>query len=189
MHWAERTIESRLHAHQDFLAELGREQEFRQLDLRSLPGPRCALCQRKPGNPRHHLGRYRRQGGVGGAQRCDGHLRRRSTGRLPLKRPAGGAAHPLATWCRRDYREGSRAGLHDIILPVQRGSADLGAFIALQSLEGLLRATLPTVFTARYSLTVVSADNREVFSNTSVKPTDRQYPVRSALICRITASA
>jgi PAS domain-containing protein len=31
MHWAERTIESRLHAHQDFLAELGREQEFRQL--------------------------------------------------------------------------------------------------------------------------------------------------------------
>ena len=63
-------------------------------DLRSLPGPRCALCQRKPGNPRHHLGRYRRQGGVGGAQRCDGHLRRRSTGRRPPERPAGGAAHP-----------------------------------------------------------------------------------------------
>lgn len=31
MHWAERTIEARLHAHQDFLTELGREQEFRQL--------------------------------------------------------------------------------------------------------------------------------------------------------------
>ena len=31
MHWAERTIETRLRAHQDFLSELGREQEFRQL--------------------------------------------------------------------------------------------------------------------------------------------------------------
>ncbi|HLO64450.1 MAG TPA: PAS domain S-box protein, partial [Azonexus sp.] len=38
----------------------------------------------------------------------------------------------------------------------------------------LLRATLPAVFTARYSLTVVSADNRAVFSNSSIKPTDRQ---------------
>ncbi len=32
MHWAERTIENRLRAHQDFLTELGREQEFRHLD-------------------------------------------------------------------------------------------------------------------------------------------------------------
>ena len=35
MHWAERTIENRLHAHQDFLTELGREQEFRQLTYES----------------------------------------------------------------------------------------------------------------------------------------------------------
>ena len=35
MHWAERTIEARLHAHQDFLTELGREQEFRQLTYES----------------------------------------------------------------------------------------------------------------------------------------------------------
>ena len=32
MHWAERTIESRLHGHADFLAQLGRDQEFMQLD-------------------------------------------------------------------------------------------------------------------------------------------------------------
>jgi len=32
MHWAERTIENRLHAHQDFLAALGRDQEFKKLD-------------------------------------------------------------------------------------------------------------------------------------------------------------
>ena len=35
MHWAERTIEARLHGHQDFLTELGREQEFRQLTYES----------------------------------------------------------------------------------------------------------------------------------------------------------
>ena len=32
MHWAERTIESRLHSHADFLAQLGHDQEFLQLD-------------------------------------------------------------------------------------------------------------------------------------------------------------
>ena len=35
MHWAERTIENRLHAHIDFLAELGRDQEFKQLTYES----------------------------------------------------------------------------------------------------------------------------------------------------------
>lgn len=63
---------------------------------------------------------------------------------------------------------------NDLILPVQRSSADLGAFIALQSLEGLLRTTLPTVFTGRYNLTVFDAENNQVFSNSSIKPTDRQ---------------
>jgi hypothetical protein len=35
MHWAERTIENRLQAHQDFLGELGRDQEFKQLTYES----------------------------------------------------------------------------------------------------------------------------------------------------------
>ena len=35
MHWAERTLESRLHGHLDFLATLGREQEFKQLTYES----------------------------------------------------------------------------------------------------------------------------------------------------------
>ena len=73
-----------------------------------------------------------------------------------------------------DYRDATQRPAHDIILPVQRGSADLGAFIAVESIEALLRTTLPTVFTTRYSLTVVDAQNREVLSNSSVKPTDRQ---------------
>ena len=35
MHWAERAIEARLRMHQEFLAELGRDQEFRQLNYES----------------------------------------------------------------------------------------------------------------------------------------------------------
>jgi len=37
-----------------------------------------------------------------------------------------------------------------------------------------LRVTLPTSFTSRYSLSLVDAENREVFSNSSVRPTDRR---------------
>ncbi len=37
-----------------------------------------------------------------------------------------------------------------------------------------MRVTLPTSFTSRYSLSVVNAENREVYSNSSVRPTDRQ---------------
>ena len=37
-----------------------------------------------------------------------------------------------------------------------------------------MRVTLPTSFTSRYSLSVVNAENREVFSNSSVRPTDRR---------------
>ena len=37
-----------------------------------------------------------------------------------------------------------------------------------------MRVTLPASFTTRYSLSVVNAENREVFSNTSVRPTDRR---------------
>ena len=42
-----------------------------------------------------------------------------------------------------DYPGADQRRANDLILPVQRGSSDLGAFIAMQSLEGLLRVTLP----------------------------------------------
>ncbi len=173
MHWAERTIESRLHAHQDFLAELGREQEFKQLTYETF---------------QVRASRYVRENSEIQAiiwVNTDGKVEwvapNEATATFVGEQIEGNRLSALqeALRTRRelvspDYRDVTQRALHDIILPVQRGSADLGAFIALQSLEGLLRSTLPAVFTTRYSLTVVSADNREVYSNSSVKPTDRQ---------------
>ncbi|AXS79346.1 PAS domain S-box protein [Dechloromonas sp. HYN0024] len=173
MHWAERTIENRLRAHQDFLAELGRDQEFKQLTYESF---------------QVRAGRYTREAPEIQAiiwVDTDGKVEwvapNESTAVFVGEQLTGErlAALQEAMRIRRqvvsaDYRDATQRPAHDIVHPVQRGSGDLGAFIALQSLETLLRTTLPTVFTTRYNLTVVDAQNREVLSNTSVKPTDRQ---------------
>ena len=173
MHWAERTIENRLHAHQDFLETLGREQEFKQLTyesfqvrasryVRDTPEIQAIIWVNTDGkiewvapneSPVTFVGEQ-----IGGI---------RLAALQHALRVHGVVVSP-------DYRDALQRPAHDIIQPVQRGSADLGAFIALQSLETLLRTTLPTAFTTRYSLTVVDERNREVFSNTSVKPTDRK---------------
>ena len=173
MHWAERTIENRLHAHQDFLAELGREQEFKQLTyesfqirasryVRDYPELQAIVWVSTDGkvewvSPNEATATF-----VG---------EQLSDSRLLALQEALRTRRPLFS---RDYANDSQQPANDLIMPVQQGSADIGAFIALQSLETLLRATLPAVFTARYSLTVVDADEREVFSNSSIKPTDRQ---------------
>jgi PAS domain S-box-containing protein len=173
MHWAERTIENRLQAHQDFLGELGRDQEFKQLTYEAF---------------QVRAGRYVREAPEIVAivwVDIDGKIEwvapNESTVTFVGDQLAGARLTALQEALRirrtvvsQDYRDSTLGVMHDIIFPVQRGRADLGAFIAVQSLETMLRATLPTAFTARYSLTVVDAENREVFSNSSVKPTDRQ---------------
>jgi PAS domain S-box-containing protein len=173
MHWAERTIENRLHAHQDFLAELGREQEFKQLTYESF--------QVKAARYVHEAPEIQAIVWVDTDGKVEWVAPNESTAVFVGEQLVGErlAALQEALRVRRevvsqDYRDVTQRPAHDIIHPVQRGSADLGAFIALQSLETLLRTTLPTVFTTRYSLTVVDAQNRELLSNTSVKPTDRQ---------------
>ncbi|MDE2441802.1 MAG: PAS domain S-box protein [Betaproteobacteria bacterium] len=173
MHWAERTIESRLHAHQDFLNELGREQEFKQLTYESF---QVRASRYVSENPEIQAIIW-----VDTDGKVEWVAPNEATATFVGEQLEGIRQSALqeALRIRRelvspDYRDANQRPAHDIILPVQRGSADIGAFIALQSLEGLLRATLPAVFTARYSLTVVSADNREVLSNSSIKPTDRQ---------------
>lgn len=173
MHWAERTIETRLHGHQDFLAELGRDQEFRQLNYESF---------------QVRAGRYVRDNPELGAivwVNTDGKVEWVS----PNEATASFVGEQLsdirlealseALRIRRpvfspDYGDDSNRRANDLIFPVQQGSSDIGAFIALQSLDTLLRVTLPNSFTARYSLTLVDANNREVLSNTSIRPTDRK---------------
>ena len=173
LHWAERTIENRLHAHQEFLGELGREQEFRQLDYEAF---------------QVRAGRYVRDNPeilaivwVDTDGKVEWVAPNESTATFVGEQLSGVrlAALQEALRIRRelwspDYPGPNQRRLHDLILPVQRGSSDIGAFIAIQSVEAMLRATLPTVFTARYSLTLVDAENREVFSNTSVRPTERE---------------
>lgn len=173
MHWAERTIESRLHGHQDFLAELGRDQEFRQLTYEAF---------------QVRAGRYVRDNPEIGAivwASTEGKIEwvspneatatfvgeQLSALRLEALQEALRIRRPLFS---PDYPDDSSHRANDLIFPVQQGSSDIGAFVALQSLETLLRVTLPSSFTARYSLTVLDANNREVLSNTSVRPTDRK---------------
>ncbi|UCV29554.1 PAS domain-containing sensor histidine kinase [Ferribacterium limneticum] len=173
MHWAERTIENRLHAHQDFLGELGREQEFKQLTYESFQVKAARYVRDAP--------EIQAIIWIDTDGKVEWVAPNESTATFVGEQLSGVrlAALQEALRVRRtvvspDYRNETQRPAHDIILPVQRGSADIGAFIALQSLETLLRATLPTVFTTRYSLTVVDAENRELFTNSSVKPTERQ---------------
>ncbi|MFZ2267251.1 MAG: PAS domain S-box protein [Azonexus sp.] len=172
MHWAERTIENRLHAHQDFLGELGREQEFKQLTYESFQVKASRYVEDNP--EISAIIWVDTDGKVDWVAPNESSAtfvgEQLSEVRLTALREALRTRRPLFS---ADYPDTRQQRANDLILPVQRGSSDIGAFIALQSLEGLLRATLPTVFTARYSLSVVDAAEREVYSNSSIKPTDR----------------
>jgi PAS domain S-box-containing protein len=173
MHWAERTIESRLHAHQDFLAALGRDQEFKQLTYEAF---------------QVRASRY-----VNDNAEIEAIIWVSTDGKVEWVAPneatatfvgeqltgvrlvaLGKALRTLRPVFSADYANSASRPTNDLILPVHQASTDIGAFIAIQSLEALLRATLPTVFTARYSLSVVDASNREIFTNSTIKPTDRQ---------------
>jgi len=173
MHWAERTIESRLHAHQDFLDELGREQEFKQLTYESFQVKASRYVEENPEiaaiiwvdtDGKVDWVAPNESGAVFVGEQLDGI-------RLAALQEALRTRRPLFS---ANYPDAKQLPANDLILPVQRGSSDIGAFVALQSLEGLLRATLPTVFTTRYSLSVVDGESREVYSNSSIKPTDRR---------------
>ncbi|MCK6391983.1 MAG: PAS domain-containing protein, partial [Azonexus sp.] len=173
MHWAERTLEGRLHNHLDFLSELGHEHEFRQLDyeafqikagryVRDMPEIEAIIWVDTDGKVEW----------VGPNESTAAFVGEQLTGkRLTALQMALRTRHEVVS---TDYQNALGRPAHDIIVPVQRGSADVGAFIALQSLETLLRVALPAVFTTRYHLTVLDDANREVFRNSSVKPTERK---------------
>ena len=173
MHWAERTLENRLHGHQDFLAELGRDQEFRQLNYESFQIRAGRYVRDNP-----ELGAIVWVGTEGKVEWVAPNEatasfvgEQLSDARLEALREALRIRRPVFS---PDYGDGSNHRANDLIFPVQQGSSDIGAFVALQSLDTLLRVTLPGSFTARYSLTLVDANNREVLSNTSIRPTDRK---------------
>lgn len=180
MHWAERTLENRLFNHLDFLGELGREQEFMQLGYETFQVKASKYVSENP--------EIQAIIWVDTEGYVEWVAPNESTATFVGERLAGvrWTALQEALRIRRevvsgDYPDHDLKPLHDIIVPVRRGSADIGAFVALQSLETLLRASLPTAFTTRYSLAVVDPQQRLVYSNTSVKPSDRQISGRITL--------
>ena len=172
MHWAERTIEARLRSHADLLAQLGRDREFLQLDYESF---------------QVRAGRYSRENGdvvaivwVDTDGKVEWVAPNETTVTFVGDQLAGPRLEALQAALRShrplfspDYPDATQHRATDLIHPVQRGSSDLGAFVALVSLDNLLRATLPAWFSAKYSLTLLDANQRELLANTSVKPTDR----------------
>ena len=159
MHWAERTIESRLHAHQDFLAELGREQEFRQLTCK----PSRSALRYASENPEIQAIIW-----VDTDGRWNGWRR---TGRPP---PSSASNWPASRWSpcgmrcavpvfSPDYRGADQRRTHDTVVPVQRGAA-ISAQRRRRPVAGaLLRGCCPPA-AARYSLSVVDKDSRPVLN-------------------------
>lgn len=173
MHWAERTIETRLHSHQDFLSELARDQEYRQLDYEAFQVRAAHYVRDNP-----EVGAIvwvDTDGRVEWVAPYDSNLTfvgDQITGpRLAALQAAFRTGRPEFS---PDYPDAERRPAIDLIQPVQRGRADFGAFISIQSLDALLRVSLPGWFMSRYSLTLVDSKGREVLSNTSIKPTDRR---------------
>ncbi len=173
MHWAERTIESRVRAHQDFLSELARDREFDRLDYESF---------------QVRAGRYARENPevaaiiwVDTAGKVEWVAPNEATATFVGDQLAGIRRESLDEALRQrrqrfggDYPDGSGQRATDLIQPVQRGSSDLGAFVAPIAVDALLRASLPAWFGARYRLTLLDESQREVFSNSSIRPTDRR---------------
>jgi PAS domain S-box-containing protein len=172
LHWAERTIESRLQAHQDFLADLARGQESGQLGYEDfqLRASRYVL-------ENNEIGAIIWVSTTGKVEWIAPHesnaayySEQLNPERMIALQEALRTRRPLFS---QDYTDSADRRAHDLIIPVQQGGSDIGAFIALQSLETLFRNVLPTNFRARYSLSVLDASQREIFTNTSIQPTDR----------------
>ena len=180
MHWAERTIENRLQGHQDFLFELSREQEFKQLTYEAFQVKSSRYARDHP--------------------EIDAIIWISTEGKIEWVAPNEAttvfvgeqfedkrlAALQEALRTRRlifsdNYLNPKQRPANDLILPVQQGSADIGAFVMIQSLEPLLRATLPSAFTTRYSLTVVDGSDQEVLTNSTIRPTDQKLSGKISL--------
>jgi len=173
MHWAERTIETRLQGHQEFLNELARDQEFKQLTYESYQVRAARYVQEHPelaaiiwvsteGKVEWVAPHEASAAFVG--EQLEGVRQSALEEALRIRNPVFSG----------DYADSTQRRIHDLIVPVRRGGSDLGAFVAIQSLETLLRVTLPGTFTTRYSLTVVDANDRQVLANSSIQPTDRR---------------
>jgi len=172
MHWAERTIETRLQNQQDFLDQLGRDQEYRSLDYETFQARTNRLMEDMPEiTLLLWVNTEGKAEWVSPFDATETYVGEPLTGpRLATLQEAFKQGRPLHS---QPYLDSRQHRTLDLILPVQRGRSDIGAFIAVYSLDTLLRQTLPIWFTAKYSLTLVDAAGKELLSNTTVSPADR----------------
>ena len=173
MHWAERTIEARIRGHQDFLASLAREREFGRLDYEAFQ-VRASRYVRD--NPEFAAIVWVDTGG-----KVEWVAPNEATATFTGDQLTGARLDSLNEALRQrrqrfgaDYLELGRDPSTDLIQPVQRGSSDLGAFVAPLSLAALMRTSLPTWFSARYRLSLIDQSQRELYANSSLRPTDRR---------------
>ena len=109
---------------------------------------------------------------MGRSQRGHRHLRRRRTYR--------GEARPWKPLRLRRQRFGTHyveSGAPSPPIsssPFSGAAAIWGPSSRPIAIDGLMRASLPAWFGARYHLSLVDDTQREVFANSSVKPTDRR---------------
>lgn len=172
MQWAERTIEARMLAHQDFLANLGRDQEKQRLSQQAFQSRASLYLQDNPDIVAilwvNAVGRVEwvAPAATGAAHVGDF---------LPPTRLA--ALHEAFNNSRFAYsQEYSNAKLYhsiDLFRAVQQDGNNAGALVAIHSLENLLNATLPGSFATKYSLTLENEQGKEIISNSNITPTDR----------------
>ena len=168
MQWAERTIESRMLAHQDFLAALGRDLESRRLDKSAFQLRTSAYLSENPDlsdilwvNPE---GRIVWISSHSGNDQVNDTL---LPDRLAILKESFQNGRFVYS---RQYA--TRDGNHaiDLFRPIRREGSNAGALVSVHSLENLLNATLPDAFATKYRLTLVDEEGIPVISNSSLAP-------------------
>ncbi|MBS1196245.1 MAG: domain S-box protein [Proteobacteria bacterium] len=173
MQWAERTIESRMLAHQDFLAALGRDIEARRVDGNAFQWRAAAYLKENADlaailwvNPEGQILWAASQ-----STKTD-----RVNDILPPKRlqVLKEALENGRFAYSGQYANADKHHVIDLFRPVQQDGKNAGALISVHSLENLLNATLPDVFSNKYSLTLVDETGQPVISNANITPTDHR---------------
>lgn len=171
MQWAERTIEARMLAHQDFLASLGRDQERHRLSEQAFQTRASAYLAETPDitailwvNAEGRIERVAPSSTY--AARINDLL---PPERMEMLKEAFKDGRFVYS---RQYNTQQMYHSIDLFRPVQQDGVNAGAFVAVHSLENLLNATLPESFSTKYSLTLVNEQGQEVISNANITPAD-----------------
>lgn len=167
MQWAERSIEARMLGHQAFLADLARDLERRRLTQDSFVVRVDEYLQENPDLVAVLLvnanGRIEWAAPTSAASVQPGQ-------NLPPTRIE--ALNESFANGRFAYSEEyANAQLHhsmDLFRPIQQEGQNIGALVAVHSLENLLNVTLPSSFAIKYGIALKDEKGHEIISNTSV---------------------